>query len=152
MEKGRNMMRKRTILSCERGFSLIELLTVLLIVGILLGISVYYLKRYQRGKALDTAALQISSDLQWAQSRAMNTGSIHRVTFTQNSNQYEILNKGTNVTVERSLPGIVKLTSVQDSLRFLPQGRVEVDTVTVTTSVSSKKIILNSLGETTITY
>jgi prepilin-type N-terminal cleavage/methylation domain-containing protein len=145
------MMRKRVILFGERGFSMIETLTVMLILGILLGISVYYLKRYQRGKALDTASHQISSDLQWAQSRAMNTGSIHRVTFTQNSNEYAILNKGTNVTVERSLPGMVKLTSIQDSLSFLPQGRVEVDTVTVSNSVSSKKVILNSLGETTIT-
>lgn len=135
----------------EKGFYIMETLIVLLIVGILIGTGVFYIQRYQRGKSLDTAVRLLSLDLQWSQSRAMNTGSIHKVTFYETSSKYEILNQESSVKVERSLPNNVTFTSTLDSLKFLPQGKVEEDTVILFTQEGSKKVILNSLGETKIT-
>jgi len=136
----------------EKGVSLIEMLTVLFIIGILLGMGVFSMQKYQRGRSLERAVNQVSSDLQWAQSRAMNTGAIHKVTFYETEKRYEILNKETNSKVERSLPNYVTLTSTLDSLLFLPKGKVEEATVTLSTSQASSEIILNSLGETRIIH
>ncbi len=136
----------------EGGFTLIELLTVIGIMGILFGIGIPAIQGYQRRQTLDVSTRQVAADLQWAQSRAMNTGSVYKVTFLQNTNKYEIENEGTNAKVEKILPSKITLSSSLDFVRFRPQGTVEVDTIILSISGEWKKVTLNQLGETNISY
>ncbi len=75
------MMKKKT------GFSLIELIFILVIMSMLLMIGVTSFVKNIKANQIKTIAEQLTSDLQWARSLALKYGS-SRVKF--DSNQYAI--------------------------------------------------------------
>lgn len=72
----------------QDGYSMIELLVIVAIVGILLGISIPGLRSFGRSSGLKDNALQITTDLWLARQKAIATSSPHSIRFDSDQNQY----------------------------------------------------------------
>ncbi|MEN9818584.1 MAG: hypothetical protein RLZ32_2464 [Gemmatimonadota bacterium] len=73
--------------ACRPGFTILELLVVMAIVGISLGIFIPRLKVSPRG-AVEEASVQLVQDLDVARTRALATRSLAEVRFDADSRQY----------------------------------------------------------------
>jgi len=80
------------------GFSLIELIIVMAILGTLLGIASYSWSRYTENSRLKTAVREVIADLEFARERAKGEGITYTVTFTEGSANYTISNGTTTQT------------------------------------------------------
>lgn len=84
-------MKIKPILNCY-GFTLIELLTTMTILGILLMLAVPTYNNYLTEKRLDSAAMQIASDIRHVQQLAVATENYnYQVKFNQNSGHYQTM-------------------------------------------------------------
>lgn len=73
-----------------RGFTLIELIAVLILVGIVSAVAVPALNRLSRTGAA-AAAAEVAADLNFARARAMATGSTSWVVFDVSGDAYSVL-------------------------------------------------------------
>ncbi|MCP4714396.1 MAG: prepilin-type N-terminal cleavage/methylation domain-containing protein [Deltaproteobacteria bacterium] len=71
----------RPACSCSRGFSLIELMIVLVIMGLMLAFVGPRVAKSLGGLGIKTAAKKIAGTLRYAKGRAVNTGSLYTVIF-----------------------------------------------------------------------
>jgi prepilin-type N-terminal cleavage/methylation domain-containing protein len=94
-------------LSRGGGFSLIELIAVLVIAAIMAGIAVPTLSTLASTRAAAAAKL-IARDLTYARERAMTTGSRTWVVFNTGSNSYSVLQEPAGT------PGRVNAVSIND--------------------------------------
>lgn len=85
------------ILKQKQGFSLVELLTVVALIGIIAGIGTLSTRDVRARLSLKSATLELYSDLQLARLGAIRSGRIWRVCFTPGNllfNSYSIGNAG----------------------------------------------------------
>ncbi len=81
----------------RRGFSLVEMMVVISIVGILASISAPPIFRYVRGNRLQTSADRMAADLQYARTLSISTSEILR--FTATPTGYQLTNPNTGVVI-----------------------------------------------------
>jgi len=84
-------MACRISILCRSGFTLVELLLVLLIAGILLGSAVPSLKGFASGRALETGARTTASACNYARSVAVATGLRTRLWIDREQGRLSIL-------------------------------------------------------------
>ncbi len=65
----------------ERGFTLLELILVLMVVGIALSAAAPTLRMALRGSAIDNTALGIVTLARWARAQSANEARVYRLTF-----------------------------------------------------------------------
>jgi len=83
----------------KRGFTIVELVMVIIVVGILAGVSILAISRSMDDMRLASAADKIASDLAYAKSMANATGQWYGVRFIIDSNKYIVyLTTGTQET------------------------------------------------------
>ena len=80
----------RPLVNQQKGFSLIELIVVMGIMGILATIAVPTFQNYIRNQNLKTAARGITSDFFATREKALSENVRYRITFDQASNSYTI--------------------------------------------------------------
>ncbi|MFA5839673.1 MAG: type II secretion system protein [Candidatus Margulisiibacteriota bacterium] len=118
--------------SAKKGFSLLECLIVVGILGILLTISLPTLKQYRESVILNASAIALASDLRALQNQAMLNHGIARLSLSA-----------------LKPPAPIKILSFS-SIAFSPSGLPIVGgsgTIVLGSSASiSKKIIVSSLG------
>ena len=80
----------RQLVNQQKGFTLIELIIVMGIMGILATIAVPTFQNYIRNQNLKTAARGITSDFFATREKALSENVRYRITFDQASNSYTI--------------------------------------------------------------
>lgn len=107
----------------RKGFSLIEALLVLAVLGIILAIGTPNYLRWRASTAVKQAAAQLAQDLDKQRSEARRINQDRQLSFSVDANTY------TANGVTKSLPSGVALQSASDtSLRFLaPHGTTTTD-------------------------
>ena len=126
------------------GFTLIELIIVLALVGTVVSISVPFVSNFLFRTHLESSAEDIVSTLRWARRLAITKRQVYRVIFNPQRGKYWLEDKEGNITGERrSLQenivfadpelnkmqeedGIVEFDNPDDSgISFYPQGTAE---------------------------
>ncbi len=141
----------------ERGFSLIELIIVMAILGVLLGIAAYSWSRYVENARLKTAVREVMVDLEFARERAKTENVTYTVTFTDRSPTYTISNGTTTQTKSLSAIGTniaVESTSFTgNQVKFFPRGTVTMGNIVIKNQRGSTgTITINITGRMYVTY
>ena len=110
-----------------RGFSLIELAIVVLVMGMVIAMAVPAMTGFRSSHAVRTAAENIAGQLRLARERAISTGVTQTVRFQANTygGDYHVVD-GTTIGTASKLPrGVQYLWSVgtQDTFRLTKDGR-----------------------------
>ena len=152
------------------GFSLLEVLVVLTLIGIMSGLAVFQLAPLVAGPRLSAGTRQVASDLQLVRMKAIAQNRRFRVTFRPDSNDY-IVEKYEGDTWQRQrlqgystlpvadattpLPKGVNISDVNSGgdVIFVPRGHIDAGmTLTLGSEHSSdtRRIILNLAGRVRI--
>jgi prepilin-type N-terminal cleavage/methylation domain-containing protein len=111
----------------ERGFSLIELMTVLVLIGLILGIGIPNAMRASQGSLLHGAASTVSVQVHATRSRAVDTRAILRLRCTSDSlgQDWWVFDADGGVLDRGALPrGIEWAPGTTPVLTFAADGRV----------------------------
>jgi type II secretion system protein H len=104
----------------NQGFSLVELMVILGLLGLLISISVPSMQGYLRANRLDTTCDQLTSDLALTRSLAVARGRVLR--FSATAAGYTITDPGTGVLIrQRAFDGDVSLAGAAQA-DFFPWG------------------------------
>lgn len=110
------------------GFSMLEMLVVLLVVGLLVAISVPKMARVMRHERVNRAAQVVVADLQNGFAMAGRQRAPVRLTFTPSTKTYEFTDRATGTVFQtrimdnRSEYGLTTLTSNPTTVDVLPNG------------------------------
>ncbi|MBU3911009.1 MAG: GspH/FimT family pseudopilin [Candidatus Omnitrophica bacterium] len=148
------------------GFTLVEMLVVLAIVGMLLGISIPFTTGFGKGLRIKTASRAILGTLRVARSSAITYRDRKMVVFDVQEGEYWIQDEDGNISEKKlRLPSSIKfrlpedseadpVTFENDTVIFAPSGAVEGQNGYITISDKKGKSmtisIINSTGKITI--
>lgn len=111
-----------------KGFSLIELLVVLMLIMILSGVSFFYMNSYQRLYKPDDQSLQIVDILQEARQRSLTQRGTFRVEVDITANVVRLIDEGSGDERARNIPPTVNNDSIIRQVSLLSNTEVRVDT------------------------
>ncbi len=129
----------------QKGFSLLELLTILAILIILSGLAISSMTKWLNKAKAKVVAEQLVSDIQWARSLSLKYGSI---TMVFSSNKYEIRTSSGTVLKTVSMPDGLSLSeNFGSSLDFMSNSLPEENgTITISGFGKVYKVIVNLNG------
>jgi len=132
-------------MSRSKAFSLLELLTILIIVIILSGIAFSSMTRWLNKAKAKVVAEQLVSDIQWVRSLSLKYGS---ATIKFYSNKYEIYAPSFTLVKTVSLPNGLSLSeNFGSSLDFMSNTLPEENgTITISGFGKTYRIIINLNG------
>ncbi len=149
--------RRSDILPCQypvsRGFTLVELMIVVALMGIMAAIAAPNYRDYMTQNRLNGAARLVMTDLMYARSQAATENVNFKMDFSGNS--YSIIRDDTDQEVRRSRNiqdeyYDVTMTSNRDFV-FRPNGTVTAaGTVTLTNSKGTKQVVVSMAGRARI--
>jgi prepilin-type N-terminal cleavage/methylation domain-containing protein len=121
--------------ACEAGFTLPEVLIVIVLMGIVLAIASSTWQRVVDDRNADSAANQLLSDLRLAHTKATNQLSDWRVVHAAGGADYQLVRVSDGAVINRSLPENTKISSSevnvsggQKKLAFKPNGEASAET------------------------
>jgi prepilin-type N-terminal cleavage/methylation domain-containing protein len=143
----------------KKGYSLIEMLIVIALIGVLLSIAIPSWMRYRQNADLRTAARGIAGDFFNMKQRAVGEAVNYRITFDQENNRYQMINTSTADTTTRNLsefgPGII-ITHVafgDDAIDFYTRGTAEAGHIDLQNGIgSTATITVNITGRTYVSF
>jgi len=149
------------IIGKRRGFSLVELMIVIALIGILTSIAIPSWNRYRQNADLKTAARGIAGDVFNMKQRAVSEQTRYRIIFDLANHRYQLIkgSTGNDVIQTRDLseygPGITltKTTFTNDTVNFFTRGTTDWGTVSLKNSrESTATVTLNPVGRTHVSF
>lgn len=130
--------------SRNRGFTLVELMVLVGIVGLVAAIAVPSFNGYLRSNRVATTADQIIADMALARALAVSQGFVFR--FEGNANGYAITDPSNSRTIHsREFEGSVSLTA-NINVNFYPWGAADSVTLTLDNGSQTRSIIVLPTG------
>lgn len=126
----------------QHGFTVIELLMVLVVASVLMGIAVPSFQSWLPTLRLSNAARQVATDLQLARMRAISSNASTAVTFNTGSGTYSF--GAETRSLGELFPGIT-ITSASNPT-FTPRGTVNSVTITLSNGSAQKLVCVNVVG------
>jgi len=147
----------------RRGFSLIELIIVIAILGIMGTIAASTFQSYVNNSNLRTAARDMASDMANTKQRAVSEGLTYRITISTGGNSYTITRvnaDGTTTDMATKLPTVFGANLTINStnytsnmITFQPRGTTSAGSVVLRNSRNSTATITsNTTGRTHVTF
>ena len=121
------------------GFSLIELIVVLLLISLLLSISIAALQTIQQKSTLSGEIIKITSFLSTQKATARNT--LQKITLTFQSNKIQ-----TTMNEDLKLLGTIKIIAKQKFLYFYPDGSTNGITLHITSNKTTRIVTVHPLS------
>lgn len=145
-------LKRPVTLKDRRGFSLVELIVVIVVFGILAGMAVPQFIAFRPQNRLNGAARQIYSELMWARSKAVNENSAYVVTFPTTQTMQIAVSGSTIKTVDiQAEYSDVTLASSASTITFSSRGTTDVTpTITLTNSGGTKTVTVRITGTASI--
>lgn len=151
--------KKKNLRSNQGGFTLTELVMVMILLTIAMAIAYMSFNRMGINSDLRTAARDIASDFQIARQRAMAENTPLTITFNSGNHTYTVPTPGGG-TLTKNLAdygGAITINSITipgTAVAFLPRGTTQqVGTVVLINSrASTATININSTGRANVTF
>ena len=152
----------------RKGFSLIEMVIVIAILGIVATFAVPAFQNYVRNRNLKTAAQEIASEFFVTRERALAENTTYRIVFDDINNQYTTeertalgppvvytIRQTKKISSSAAADGIVINTSMANALifTFQPRGTISSGTINLKNSINSRAAItVNFPSRTYVVY
>ncbi|PKN98409.1 MAG: hypothetical protein CVU43_16235 [Chloroflexi bacterium HGW-Chloroflexi-5] len=154
----------------NRGFSLVELIIVIALIGIIAAIAAPNFTRYRDNTNLREAARDLSSDLQLYKQQAIAENVRYRITFDSGANNYAVQKTTTAapnvfnpsfITKDIGSSNVIETSSAanfggKSYVTFLPRGTIEEATGSLTlrhkTRLSTATINVSIMGRVNVQY
>ena len=134
----------RKIIPDRAGFSLVEIMMVIMLMGVIAGISAPPMFRYLASSRLQTNSDRMIADLQYARTLAISNGTTLR--FSATSAGYTVTVPSTNTTIRtREFSKGMALSQTQ-SIDFFPWGMADATEFKLSTSCESRGISVLPTG------
>ena len=128
------------------GFSLVEMLVVIALMGVLLVIAIPNIVQFSSGFKLGGAAREVATDLQYARLLAVKENRDIRVDFSTNSYQVVRVSGGTVVKSRSFSTDYSNVTLTNVSITFYSRGNSNANTVTVSIPGRTKNVTVAPTG------
>ena len=112
--------QRRKFFPDRAGFSLVEIMVVILLMGIIAGISTPPLFKYLASTRLQTSSDRMIADLQYTRTRAISNGTVLR--FSTTIDGYTVINPSTNEVIRTRVFSEGMTLDVVQSTDFFPWG------------------------------
>ncbi len=142
----------------SKGFSLVELMIVIALMGIMAGIGSFAWSKYTMNANLRAAARDVASDIFVTREKAVSESTGYRITFDVGGNSYTIANTVTGTSQTKALgafaPGIVlQSASFGGNMNFQARGTVDAGNLVLRNSRNSTATItVNITGRTYVSF
>lgn len=148
------------IVKNRRGFTLVEMMIVIAIIGILCAMAIPMWNHYRLNTDLRTATTNIAADIQNLKQRAVTEQTRYRIVFNTANHSYQIINFTTGDVVQTkqlSDFGVgITLTGTtfnNNTVNFLARGTTTWGRVNIKNSLeSTASIIVNPAGRTHVEF
>jgi len=143
------------------GFSLVELMIVIAIIGILSSIAIPAWNRYRQNADLKTAARAIAGDFFNMKQRAVGEQTRYRITFDLANHRYQLIRGsiGNDVVQTRNLSEfgagitLTGTTFANDTVNFFTRGTTDWGAVSLKNALeSTATITANPVGRTHVSF
>jgi type II secretion system protein H len=147
----------------RKGFTLIELMIVIAIIGILSAVALFGWRGYQDNVNLRTAARDVVTDISACKQRAVSEGVLYCMQFTDGSPNYSINTSSCGAPTQTQAKNLTSFGSGltisntnfnSDQVSFLPRGTLtSTGTIVLTNSKNSTATItINITGRAYVSF
>ncbi len=125
----------------HKGYTFIELICVVVIIGVLAGVSMPLIRNVFLGAQLESSAQELSAFMDYLRQRSLTESAVIRLHISPDSAEYWAAVNGAPQRLKtRRLPSGITVESDLEDIYFYPDGRI--DKADIRFTVSSGGIIL----------